>query len=129
MAKKNTISEYARALYEITRDLKGSELKKALESFTHLLYKHSMLKKSGAILNAFESHAKKKEGRISITVTTARDLDDRTLEEIKKSFGTDVEAKTEVDEKLLGGLIVRTDDTILDASLRTQLRALQEHLA
>ena len=125
---KNTVHDYARALYETTHDLKGNELKKALESFTKLLYKHSILKNCGAIIKAYESLVKKKEGIKSITITTARELDDRTLKEIKKAFGGETEASTKVDESLLGGLIVQTDDTILDASLRTQLRNLQEQL-
>src|SRR3990167_1966415 len=125
---KNTVNDYARALYETTYGLKGNELKKALESFTKLLYKHSMLKKSGIIIKKYELLVKKKAGLKTISVTTARELDDRTLKEIKKTFGANTEADTKVDESLLGGLIIRTDDTILDASLRTQLRNLQEHL-
>lgn len=124
-----TVQDYAKALREVTKDAKGPELKKILQSFAELLYKKNVLKKADSIISVYEKLVRKEEGIKEIFITTARAVDKSTLEQIKKVFGTKVEATTSVDETLLGGMIVKTEDTILDASLRTQLRALHEHLA
>lgn len=126
--KKISIHEYAKALYETTKDLKGAELKKATEAFAGLLLKHSNIKKTSAIVEAFEMYAHKQAGEVTIEVITAREIDKTTLESIKKVFGTKVDAVHRVQEDLIGGVIVKTEDTILDASLKTQLQILQAHL-
>lgn len=125
---KNSIHDYAKALYELTNDLKGNDLKQALQAFAQLLYTKNILSKSELILKEYEALAKKAEGVRVISVTTARPIDKETLEHIKKAFGGKVEATTTIDERLLGGLVVKTENEILDASLKTQLRLLQEHL-
>lgn len=126
---KTSLHDYAKALYEITHDLSGADLKSALQAFAEMLFAKGLITKSALILQEYETVAKRAAGIKSITVTTARPLDKTTLDLIKKTFGAKVEATTAVDESLLGGLVVKTEDTILDASLKTQLRALQEHLA
>ena len=38
------------------------------------------------------------------------------------------EIKTRVDESIIGGVVVRVDDTLIDASVRTQLNNLNNNL-
>ncbi len=126
--RKNSINDYAKALYEVTKDLKGAELKKAVEAFASLLLKHSSLKKAPAIIEAYEKYANKKSGIVTIEVITAREIDKATLETVKKAFGDKVNARLTVQEDLIGGLVVKTEDTILDGSIKKQLQTLQAHL-
>lgn len=127
--KKISIHDYAKALYEVTKDRKGAELKKATEAFAALLLKHNNIKKMGAVVKAFEAYAHKQAGEVTIEVITAREIDKTTLEHIKKVFGEKVEATQRVQEDLIGGVIIKTEDTILDGSLKKQLQTLQAHLA
>lgn len=126
--KKNSIHDYAKALYEVTSLTKASEQKKVIAAFASLLYQNNIVKRAPAIIAAFERYAQKQEGGITMNITTARKIDKTTLDTIKKTFGAKVEATNDVDESLIGGLIVRTEDTIFDASLKTQLQALSAHL-
>ena len=50
------------------------------------------------------------------------------MENIKKVFGKQVEAVETVDKELLGGVAVQTEDKILDGSLKTQLKKLNQSL-
>lgn len=126
--KKNSIFDCAKALFEATSGLKGEELRQTVQAFAVFLYKKNLLKRASQIIAAYETYAKKRAGVVSIAITTARRIDVRTTEHIKKAFGTTVEAIESVDENLIGGAVIKTEDAIFDASLKTQLRALQAHL-
>ncbi len=126
--KKDSIHDYAKALFEVTDGLKGEELKSALKVFAAFLYKKNILKRAPQIAAAYEAYAKKRSGAVSIVITTAREIDAKTAGQIKKVFGETVEASQSIDESLIGGVVIKTEDTIFDASLKTQLRILHAHL-
>ena len=80
------------------------------------------------IIKEFIAYAKKQEGIVSLAVTSARELDSKTLEKIKSAFGDNVESTESIDASLIGGITVRTSDKIFDASLKTQLIRLKQSL-
>lgn len=129
MKGKNSNKQIAAALYEITRGLKGEKLTKALNGFVAFLARIRKIKQTDKIINEFIAHAKKQDGIKEIEIIAARGLDDGTIKQIKKCFGTSVEEKTVIDENILGGIKIKTDDKILDASLKTQLNNLKNTLA
>ena len=126
--KKLSIKDYARSLYQASHGLKGAELAGVIKNFVELLARKQLLKKSEAIIAEFIAYAKQQEGIVDIEVTSARELDDKTINQIKKIFGSKVEAAAKVSAEWLGGLTVRTADTIFDASLKTQLFKLKQAL-
>jgi len=119
--KKSTNKQLAKALFEVTKDLKGNDLKKVLNNFVVILAREHKLKKSGYIIAEYVKYAKIKEGIREIEITTARELDEKTLNHIKKAFGNNTEANVIVDESLIGGVRIKTENKILDASIKTQL--------
>lgn len=129
MKGKNSNKQIASALYEVTRGLKGEKLTKALHSFVAFLVRARKIKQKDKIINEFISYAKKQEGIKEIEITAARGLDDGTVKQIKKCFGNNVEEKIVIDKEILGGIKIKTDDKILDASLKTQLNNLKNTLA
>ena len=66
-------------------------------------------------------------------VTTAVPLDEedklRLAEHLSTMVGRKVALKTEVDSRLIGGIIARIDGKLLDGSTRRQLEALKKELA
>lgn len=69
-------------------------------------------------------------GHLIVDVTSARTLSDSTREELTRMLKAATSAKhVEIAEKtdrdLLGGLIARTPDAVLDASVRTRLNQLR----
>jgi len=128
MKSKISTKQYAEALYEITKDAKGEKLHETLKQFVLLLLKNHKLKQAERIIAEFEKYAKKQAGVVEISISSARKLEHTTLNHIKKVFGTEVEAVESVDESLLGGVVIKTEDKILDGSLKTQLLSLKTKL-
>ncbi|MBT4121212.1 MAG: ATP synthase F1 subunit delta [Candidatus Magasanikbacteria bacterium] len=126
---KLTNKQIAQALFEATEKLSGADLDGALQRFVDLLAKKQKLKQIGNIIAEFESISKKAEGIVGIEIKSAKKLDSTTMDGIKKVFGDKVEASEEVDEELLGGITVKTEDKILDGSLKTQLNKLKLKLS
>jgi len=126
---KLTNKQIAQALFEATEKLSGADLDGALQRFVDLLAKKQRLKQIGNIIAEFEKIAKKKDGIVEIEIRSAKKLDKSTTDGIKKVFGDKVEATETVDEDLLGGITVKTEDKILDGSLKTQLNKLKLKLS
>lgn len=129
MKRKTSNKQLAEALYQVTRGLKGEKLAQTLRGFMALLMRSHKLKQAGRIIEEFVKFSKKQDGIVEIEVTTARGLDDGTMLHIKKAFGEKVEEKLVIDENVLGGVKIKTNDKILDASLKTQLINLKKTLA
>lgn len=66
-------------------------------------------------------------------VTSAVVLDDgqraRIEADLHARYGTNLTIRFKVDESLLGGLIIRVGDRVLDNSLRTRLSVIQRNMA
>jgi len=127
--KKRTNRQYAQILYSALDGVKEKGREEVLKNFVALLVRERKLTHAEKIIAEFVDFSKQKEGIENIKITVAREINNRTLEEIKKNFGSKVEAKVEVDENILGGIIVETKDKILDGSLKTQLKNLKIKLA
>src|SRR5436309_14472299 len=70
---------------------------------------------------------------LPVEVTSAIVLDDdfakRIAERVERQTGRKVELTRRVDESLLGGLVVRVSNVILDASIRNRLEKLRRQVA
>lgn len=69
-------------------------------------------------------------GRIQVQATVAQQLDEKAtaalVESLKKVFKKEIRLVTKVDPNILGGLIVRVGDTVLDGSVDGQLASLRK---
>ena len=69
------------------------------------------------------------KGELVAEVTSAKSLNDEQLAKIKDqlttSMKTDVQVETTVDEKILGGIIVKIGSRMVDSSLRTKIQNLR----
>ena len=126
--KKTTSKDYAVALHEATQGLKGNELNEVIQNFVALLAREQKLKQAEKIIAEFVAFAKKQNGIQDIAITSAHKLDVKTNEAIIRAFGKQVEATHAIDESLLGGFIVKTEEKIFDASLKKQLQRLEQIL-
>ncbi|MBX6364165.1 MAG: ATP synthase F1 subunit delta [Gemmatimonadetes bacterium] len=71
-------------------------------------------------------------GRLHVDVTLAREPDERTEEdivaELSRVTGRKVVLHVRVQPQILGGLVARYEDKVLDGSLRRRLTSLRRHL-
>lgn len=72
------------------------------------------------------------ENRVHAEVTVAREVDDRARRDIaarlSKAFAKTVVPHVTVDPRLLGGMVVRVGDTVMDGSVQRKLRSLRAQL-
>ena len=100
--------------------------------FLHLLLKNNRELFLMEMCLNFQSLYSKLTGIKSAKLTTAIELDQAQLQEFNKliqiHFGSKAEVLTTVDEKLLGGFILKVEDQQLDASVSTQLKKMRREL-
>jgi F-type H+-transporting ATPase subunit delta len=72
------------------------------------------------------------EGRVHARVTVAREYDAKAREALTaaltKALAMTVVAHVTVDERILGGVVVRVGDTVMDGSVKRTLGTLREKL-
>jgi F-type H+-transporting ATPase subunit delta len=85
------------------------------------------------IRRQFDELWKRENHRIDVTVTSATELDDSVVEqignEIEEQTGEKVNLSTEVDDSILGGLVLQVGNMVLDASIRNRLEKLRKSVA
>jgi F-type H+-transporting ATPase subunit delta len=81
----------------------------------------------------FEELYAEETKKLDVNVTSAIELDDKIVrqvgDEIAKQTGRDVELSSTVDENVLGGLVLRVGNVVLDASLRNKLEKMRREIA
>ena len=69
---------------------------------------------------------------VKANVTSAKALDAAELTQLrnalKKRFDREVEITTQIDESLIGGVVINTGDVVIDGSIKTKLARLQASL-
>jgi len=99
----------------------------AVSVFAMRLKKDRMLSKIKFIVDSYEKFAKAQSGKQDIVVTSAHTLTKSVVAELKKVFHAD-EIDLVEDKELIGGVVVRTQNTIFDSSIKGQLQSLGRSL-
>jgi ATP synthase F1 delta subunit len=85
------------------------------------------------IRRAFDARWAEENRLLSVSVTSAVELDDGLLkgigERIEEQTGQRVELSSTVDPHVLGGLVLRVGNMVLDASIRNRLDQLRKQIA
>jgi F-type H+-transporting ATPase subunit delta len=115
--------QYARILLKLTDGLTGAPLDAALKSYMSYIVSEQAMKKMPYILSEYERLAHDAAGTAPLEVTAAHELTSSTKQAIEKEFGGTVQNVT-IDTTLVGGVIVRKGNTILNASITKQLELL-----
>ena len=84
------------------------------------------------IANEFERLMAREERRLTVELTTARELTDAEaaaiVSQIEQAAGRKVEATRTVDPDILGGLVLQAGSYLADASVRGRLERLRQTL-
>jgi F-type H+-transporting ATPase subunit delta len=80
----------------------------------------------------FERLMAREERRLTVELTTARELTDQEADtivsQIEQAAGRKVEASRNVDPELLGGIVIQVGSHLADASVRGRLERLRQTL-
>ena len=97
-----------------------------------LLRRKKRLALGGSIASFYRELLDIERGIVRVEVTSATPLDDaqrqRLLEKLASETGKQVELEMRVDPSILGGIVVRIGDRMVDGSTRQRLRSLRTQL-
>lgn len=103
-----------------------------VENFIKLLARNHRLEALPAIKQRFEVLKAEYEKAAEVEVISANPLSDeqlqRLVEKLTAKLGRKVNIETRIDESLIGGLVIRADDMVIDGSVRGKLDKLSESL-
>ncbi len=89
----------------------------------------TLLPEIAALFDALKADA---ERVVKANVTSAKTLDAAELNQLrtalKKRFDREVEITTQIDESLIGGVVIHTGDIVIDGSIKTKLARLHASL-
>ena len=128
---ENTRVPVAQKLQLVERALAGVD--PLVLNLARLLLRRRRTSLGPQIADAFRELVQESKGISHATVTSAVPLtteDQRAVtQRLREITGGEVVLETEVDESILGGLVVRIGDRLIDGSTKSRLLALKRRLA
>jgi F-type H+-transporting ATPase subunit delta len=103
-----------------------------LANFLGVLNNRNRLGILEQIASAYDDLLDEAMGKIEVDVTTAQRLSAEELEEVRQKISSalkkDAVIHQYVDESIIGGLVLRVEDKLIDASVRSQLETMKRQL-
>jgi F-type H+-transporting ATPase subunit delta len=115
----------------IRRAISGGEPE--LTNFLELLAEKHRMPVIFRIRRRFDEMWAKEKRRLEVRLTSAVELPSNVVDElgkeIEKQTGQSIELESDVDENILGGLVLQVGNMVLDASVRNKLERLRKEVA
>lgn len=109
-------------------EIAGDQLSQQQKNFINLLAENGRLSLINEIAELFEIFKAEAESTIEATVTSAFPLSDaqklKITQSLKSKLGCDVSLVTETDASLIGGVVIRAGDLVIDGSAHAKLGSL-----
>ncbi len=100
--------------------------------FARVLVDRGRISQIGEMATAYSRRVDTAEGRVVVTAITAvpltPELRDQIRDKVRAQTGRDAEIEESVDPSIIGGLVLRVGDVVVDASLRTRLEEMRRSL-
>lgn len=117
---------------EVFASVCGDKIDQQAKNLVLLLAENGRLSILPAIAEQYEIFRAEAENKVDAEVTSAMPLsgEQETVlkESLKKKLGSDVSLTSKVDESLIGGVIIRAGDMVIDGSIKSQLASLSNAL-
>ncbi len=125
----NTKEDQLNTLKKISEQYKLNEL---LTKFLSFLVSKRRLFYVDKILNSFVKTCSIKRGELKAELTSAKDLTENEVnnikEELTKNFGSKIRLNYKYDKSLIGGLIVQVGSTMVDTSIKNKLQQIENRM-
>jgi len=116
----------------MTRVIDNLKLSQAMTTFLLFLFDKGRVGFLGNINDFFQKFADELKGVARASLVSATALSSETIDKIRSGLsertGKDIILEVEQDSKLIGGIVTRIGDLVLDGSVRTQLLNMRESL-
>jgi F-type H+-transporting ATPase subunit delta len=108
------------------------EVSRVMESFLLLLFDKGRIKFIDGVNDYFQKMADELKGLVRAKLVSAVDLSSDIVDKIREALslrtGKDVILEVEQDPSLIGGIVTKIGDLVLDGSIKTQLLNMRESL-
>jgi ATP synthase F1 delta subunit len=115
----------------VERAISGAEPE--LVNFLELLAEKHRMPVIFRIRRRFDEMWAKEKRQLEVRLTSAVELPSDVVDEVGKQIerqtGQTIELESDVDEDILGGLVLRVGNMVLDASVRSKLERLRKEVA
>lgn len=130
---KITPKQYAQSLFEALNGKQAPQVKAAIKNFITILAVNHDLAKADKIIASFIKIWNMENEIADANITTAKPLSSTMVKMLNKyvkniSQAKQVELSQSIDKNILGGVIIRYGDRVIDSSLKMQLSELKEKL-
>ncbi len=113
---------------ELLIQVMADNLNAQQQNLVKLMAENGRLSIMPDVQDQYEIARAKAENKVEAEVVSAFELTAQQIDELvntlKNKLGCDVTLTTTVDESLIGGVIIKAGDTIIDASMKSQLDSL-----
>lgn len=128
---KFTPRSYAESLLKLAETATKKEIPEIVDQFIAFLVKERQFTLAHQIIEHVENMVRESDGRVKVTVEGVHAMDDETRKYVadflrKPADSIDFEEK--IDENLVGGMKIRLNDLLVDATITGQLERLREQL-
>lgn len=128
MVPANSAAQQADALI----DMSGDALDDNVRNFVRVLASNKRLVLLGEIVKLFEEMKADHERVVDVDVVSAFSMDEGAQQKLasalRQRLQRDVKLNTSVDKSLIGGLVIRAGDLVIDGSVRGKLNKLAEQI-
>lgn len=130
---KVTVKQLALSLYESVEGKSSGQVKAVIARFIEVLAEKNQLAKAEKIISEFIKIWNLRHGIVEAKILSAKELDKETVKLLKNHIASlsgaeEIRLSQEVDKSLLGGVIIRYGDRVIDGSLKRNLQDLKSSL-
>lgn len=119
-------------IYGFLLELCQDQIDPESTNFLKLLVQNNRLTLLPHIASLFETYKSEDEGSVNVEVFTAfafsKEAEKNFAETLEKTLSKKVRMTVSVDKSLIGGVLVRAGDRVIDKSVRGQLQHMQKAL-
>lgn len=117
---------------ELLLDICGKSLSKEAVALVNVLSENKRLSLIGKITELYEQYRSNDEGYLPVEVTSAFPMSDEGQAALGKTlseqFGKEIRLNVAEDNALIGGVIIRAGDKVIDGSVSGQIEQLAKQL-
>jgi F-type H+-transporting ATPase subunit delta len=128
----NPLYKYEERKQVLQQVVAKSDLTKVMSAFMLLLFEKGRIGFIGSINDFYQMMADELKGVARASLVSATKLSKEAVEKIRtalsKRTGKEIVLEVEQDPSLIGGIVTRIGDLILDGSIKTQLLNMRESL-
>ncbi len=128
----NPLFDSAKRKKLFTTVLDALEISKVMKAYLNLIFSKQRFDQIRAVSEYYNKLADELQGIVRADLVSAKELSSDTYDQIRQALasmtGKDVVLETSQDPEIIGGIVTKIGDLVLDGSIKTQLKNMRESL-